>query len=88
MVQRGVVHGRVSSVKTEYLEDELPLDALFVAQLIDWRAVAPKSDEDWVFSNPRTGTPYRAEPIQQDYLVPAGRSHRAPIFRWVAYFAP
>jgi integrase len=74
MVQRGVVHGRVSSVKMEYSEDELPLDAFFVARLIDWRAVAPKSDEYWVFSNPRTGTPYHAEPIQQVYLAPVGRS--------------
>jgi hypothetical protein len=32
---RAVVHGRVKIVKTEYSEDELPLDPDFTAVLLD-----------------------------------------------------
>ena len=35
-VVRAVVHGRVKTVKTEYSEDELPLDPEFAAVLLDW----------------------------------------------------
>lgn len=73
-VQRGVVHGRVSTVKTEYSEDDLPIDPLFASRLLDWRAGAAKSAEGWVFTNPFTGRLYHAETIQQDYLKPAGKS--------------
>ena len=36
-VVRAVVHGRVKMVKTEYSEDELPLDRDFAAILLDWK---------------------------------------------------
>src|ERR1700733_9969427 len=36
-VVRAVVHGRVKTVKTEYSEDELPLDPDFAAILLDWK---------------------------------------------------
>lgn len=36
-VVRAVVHGRVKIVKTEYSEDELPLDPEFAMVLLDWR---------------------------------------------------
>src|SRR5277367_7118709 len=36
-VVRAVVHGRVKMVKTEYSEDELPLDPDFAAILLDWK---------------------------------------------------
>jgi integrase len=36
-VVRAVVHGRVKMVKTEYSEDELPLDPEFATVLLDWR---------------------------------------------------
>lgn len=71
-VVRGVVHGRVGTVKTEYSEDELPIDPLFAAELMEWRAVAPKSEEDWVFLNPDSEKLYHASPIQQDYIRAAG----------------
>jgi integrase len=34
LVQRGVVHGRVGEVKTEYSKDHLPIDSLLVEKLL------------------------------------------------------
>jgi integrase len=72
-VVRKVVHGRVSRVKTEYSEDELPLDPAFAEVLLDWKTRCPKSEGGWVFPNPDTGGLYHASPIQQDYIRAAGR---------------
>ncbi len=72
-VVRGVVHSRVSDVKTEYSEDDLPLDDAFAEVMLDWKAQCPKSEGDWVFPNPETLAPYHASPIQQDYISAAGR---------------
>jgi integrase len=72
-VVRGVVHGRVSDVKTEYSEDELPLDPEFAQLMLQWQAACPTSEGNWVFPNPNTGKVYHAAPIQQDYIRAAGR---------------
>ena len=72
-VVRGVVHGRISDVKTEYSEDELPLDPDFAEVMQAWQQRCPKSEGNWVFPNPNTGNPYHASPIGQDYIRAAGR---------------
>lgn len=85
LITRAVVHGRVGIVKTEYSEDELPLDPDLAAILLDWirqsEADARKALEDGgievlesdiLFPSPVTGRHYHASPIQQDYLRPAG----------------
>jgi integrase len=41
-VVRAVVHGRVKIVKTEYSEDELPLDPEFAMVLLDWKLQSEK----------------------------------------------
>src|SRR5207249_10243362 len=46
---RGVVNGRVGEVKTECSRDELPLDSTLAAALLEWRAIAPATTEEWVF---------------------------------------
>jgi integrase len=71
-VVRGVVHGRVSDVKSEYSEDELPLDSAFGEVMLAWKVRCPKSEGNWVFPN-STGKLYHAAPIQQDYIRAAGR---------------
>jgi integrase len=84
-VVRAVVHGRVKIVKTEYSEDDLPLDPDFAAILLNWKY---KSEEDartalaakrtpfigseLVFTSPVTGRHYHTAPAQQDYIRPAG----------------
>jgi hypothetical protein len=54
-VTRKVVNGRVSTVKTEYSEDELPLDQDFSRELLHWKAQCPPSFEGWLFPAPLTG---------------------------------
>jgi integrase len=72
-VVRGVVHGRISDVKTEYSEDLLPLDSAFAEVILDWEKRCPNSEGNWVFPNPNSGQPYHASPIGQDYIRAAGR---------------
>ena len=69
-VSRAVVHGRVKTVKTEYSEDELPLDPDFATVLLAWKSNAPKSE--LVVPSHVTGRNFHASPIQQDYIRPAG----------------
>lgn len=70
LVDQAVVHGRVQYVKTEYSEDELPLDPLFATKLLVWKDDSQGSK--LVFTSPATGRHFHASPIQQDYLRPAG----------------
>ena len=84
-VVRAVVHGRVKVVKTEYSEDELPLDPDFAVQLLNWitesekearraadEGVADTTASKLLFTSQVTGRHYHAAPIQQDYIRPAG----------------
>ncbi len=87
-VVRAVVHGRVKMVKTEYSEDELPLDPDFAAILLDWKMQCQEQarlDEqaqphgkthsiglDLLFTSPVTGRHFHTAPVQQDYIRPAG----------------
>jgi integrase len=81
-VVRAVVHGRVKVVKTEYSEDELPLDPDFAAVLLDWKMESEKrakeegktqlTGPDLLFPSTATGRHFHTAPIQQDYIRPAG----------------
>ena len=84
-VVRAVVHGRVKVVKTEYSEDELPLDPDFAAVLLDWKIQCEEEDRVAViegktplmgsgllFTSSVTGRHYHSAPVQQDYIRPAG----------------
>jgi integrase len=81
-VVRAVTHGRVKTVKTEYSEDELPLDPGFATVLLDWKLQSqkgvacedstPSLGLELVFTSPVTGRHYHTGPIQQDYIRPAG----------------
>jgi integrase len=69
-VSRAVLHGRVKTVKTEYSEDELPLDPDFATILLNWKSESQGSE--LLFPGPVTGRHYHASPIQQDYIRRAG----------------
>lgn len=81
-VVRAVVHGRVKMVKTEYSEDELPLDPDFAAVLLNWKIQSeekaksegktPLVGSDLLFPSTATGRHFHTAPIQQDYIRPAG----------------
>ena len=72
-VTRGVVDGVVDDVKTEYSEDDLPLDPDLATVLLTWKQRCPKSEDGWMFPSHITGRCFHASPIQQDYIRPAGR---------------
>lgn len=72
VVKQAVVNGRVKGLKTDYSEDELPLDPAFATILLRWKAQCPFSEGDWVFPSPVTSRCYHASPIQQDYIRTAG----------------
>lgn len=83
-VSRAVVHGRLKTVKTEYSEDELPMDPDFAETLLTWqrRQIADRATERWastpfmgldlVFPSTSTGRHFHTAPAQQDYIRPAG----------------
>jgi integrase len=71
-VQRGIVHGRVDEVKTEYSNDDLPLDSDFARVMLNWKARCSPTPEGWVFSNPETGKPYWQDGVRKDHIQPAG----------------
>lgn len=77
-VTRKAVHGRISSVKTEYSEDDLPLDATFAIVMQQWQRECFPTAEGWCFANPISGKVFHASPIQQDYIRAAGRSAGLP----------
>jgi integrase len=84
-VSRKVVAGRVSKVKTEYSEDELPLDPAFAEELLRWSRRCPRSAAGWLFPNPNTLKPYWASEIQKDYLIPAGKKIGIANLGWHAF---
>ena len=73
MITRGTVHGRIGRVKTEYSEDEMPLDPAFSEVLLKWRTLCPANEQDWVFPNPNTGGVWHSSVLQGEILVPAGK---------------
>lgn len=72
-VTRAVVRGIVDEVKTEYSDDELPLDSDFADRLRGWKQQCPPSSEGWIFPSPVTGRPYEPGSIQQKVIRVAGK---------------
>lgn len=70
-VERGVVQGHVDRVKSEYSEDDVPLDPAIARVLQHWQQACPSSAEGWLFSNPATRKPYHASEICKNYIRPA-----------------
>ena len=54
LVQRGVVHGRVDDVKTEYSRDVVPIAPELAKQLLSYRNRCYPTAEGWLFANPAT----------------------------------
>ncbi len=68
LVQRGVVHGRVGDVKTEYSRDFAPLAPELAAELLAYRQHCHQTREGWLFANPATDRPYHQEEIQKKHI--------------------
>jgi len=73
LVQRSMVHGRGSDVKTEYSRDRVPLDPALLEILLAHRERYHRTEEDWLFANPETDRPYHQDTIQQNHIREAGK---------------
>ena len=71
-VEEAVVHGRIGPVKTEYSDDELPLDPEYATILLDWKLKSEAGDSGLVFPSHVTGRSYHASSLQQDWIRRAG----------------
>jgi integrase len=85
LVTRGTVHGRIGRVKTEYSEDEMPLDPAFARVLLDWRKHCPSKEGGWLFPNPNTGSVWHACVLQGEVLVPAGKKIGVEHLGWHSF---
>ncbi|MGO9096970.1 MAG: tyrosine-type recombinase/integrase [Bryobacteraceae bacterium] len=72
LVQRGVVHGHVGDVKTEYSRDSIPLHPALMEALMEHRRRSLPTPEGWLFASPVTGKPYHQEEIQKKHIRKAG----------------
>jgi integrase len=72
LIQRSAVGKHLNRLKTEYSQDEVPLEKSFIAVLKKWQEICAKTEQQWVFPSPATGRPYHADSIRADYLVPVG----------------
>lgn len=81
-VSRAVVRGVVDEVKTEYSEDDLPLDPDFATELLNWQLQCPPSKDGWIFPSPVTGRPYEPGTIQYNYIRKAGQKLGLPNVGW------
>ena len=72
LIQRSAVGKRLNKLKTEYSQDEVPIERGFILELRKWQALCLDSEGHWLFPSPVTGRPYHADSIRNDYLVPAG----------------
>ena len=73
LVQRGVVHGRVDDVKTEYSCDFVPLAPELAGKLLAYRKTCHATREGWLFANPATDRPYHQEEIQKNHINAAAK---------------
>jgi integrase len=72
LIQRSAVGKRLNKLKTEYSQDEVPIERGFILELRKWQVLCLDSEERWLFPSPATGRPYHADSIRADYLVPTG----------------
>jgi len=68
LVQRGVVHGRVDDVKTEYSRDVVPIAPELAKELLAYRDGCYPTKDGWLFANPATERPYHQEEIQKKHI--------------------
>jgi len=80
-VRRGIVHGRVGEVKTEYSEAQVPLDSELARLLRRWKSRAEfAAPVDWIFASPFSEgkSPYFPTAVRRKILaaaIRAGLSH-------------
>jgi integrase len=66
LIQRSAVGKRLNRLKTEYSQDEVPLERGFILELKKWQALCVETEGQWLFPSPVTGRPYHADSVRSD----------------------
>jgi integrase len=67
-IREGYARSQVTKLKSEYSQDELPLDPDVATILLEWKRLCPRTDGDWVFPSPRTNKPYDSGSLRKKIL--------------------
>jgi integrase len=72
-VREGYARSRVTMLKSECSQDELPLDPDVATILLEWKRLCPETQGDWVFPSPRTNKPYDSGSLRKKVLSAAAK---------------
>ena len=70
-IREGFARSQVTKLKTEYSQDQLPLDPEVATILLEWKRLCPATEGDWVFPSPRTAMPYDSGSLRKKVLKAA-----------------
>jgi integrase len=73
VVTEGWARSQTTKLKSEYSQDELPLDPGVATILLEWKRLCPETSGNWVFPSPRTNRPYDSSSLRKKVLKPAAR---------------
>ena len=70
-IREGFARSQVTKLKTEYSQDQLPLDPEVATILLEWKRLCPATEGDWVFPSPRTAMPDDSGSLRKKVLKAA-----------------
>jgi integrase len=73
VVTEGWARSQTTKLKSEYSQDELPLDPGVATVLLEWKRLCPETSGNWVFPSPRTNRPYDSSSLRKKVLKPAAQ---------------
>ena len=73
VVTEGWARSQTTKLKSEYSQDELPLDPGVATILLEWKRLCPETSGNWVFPSPRTNRPYDSSSLRKKVLKPAAQ---------------
>lgn len=73
VIMEGYARSQTTKLKSEYSQDELPLDPDVATILLEWKRLCPESSGNWVFPSPRTNRPYDSGSLRTKVLKPAAQ---------------
>jgi integrase len=85
VVKEGYARSQITKLKSEYSQDELPLDPDVATILLEWKRLCPATTGDWIFPSPRTNKPYDSSSLRKKVLRPAAQ--RAKIHGSIGWHA-
>ena len=73
IVTEGWARSQITKLKSEYSQDELPLDPDVATILLEWKHLCRETSGNWVFPSPRTNRPYDSSSLRKKMLIPAAQ---------------